>query len=464
MLQPANTSGIGGHPAGLTTLFLTEMWERFSYYGMRAILVLFMVAPAAQGGLGFSTRDAASLYGTYTMAVYLLALPGGYIGDRFLAPRRAILLGGLLMAAGQFMLTVHALPFFYGGLTLIAIGTGLLKPNVSTMVGSLYEPGDTRRDSGFSIFYMGINVGALMAPLACGWLAESAAFRSFLAGLGFDPVRSWHWGFGAAGIGMLVGISVLVLQAGRLPKKVRPSTPKAVQTSGAGVLTREEWKRMAAILVLFAFTIMFWAAYEQKGASLNLFAKTLVDTQIFGWQFPASWLQSLTPLYVILLAPVFARLWVKMGKRQPSSPHKFMLGLLAIGLGFCLLVPASALTGHGRVSPLWLVAVYLFDVVGELCLSPVGLSTVTRLSPAKFTGLMMGLWFFATSLGNKLAGFLSGFFVSSQPKTMMALYGGIAAGLLSAAALLFVLAPTIRRWSGEMEAAAEAVSAPGRRR
>jgi proton-dependent oligopeptide transporter, POT family len=454
----ADTRGIGGHPAGLTTLFLTEMWERFSYYGMRAILVLFMVAPAAQGGLGFSTKDAASLYGTYTMAVYLLALPGGYIGDRVLAPRNAVLLGGLLMAAGQFLLTVHSFAFFYGGLTLIAVGTGLLKPNVSTMVGSLYGPGDPRRDSGFSIFYMGINVGALLAPLVCGWIAESAAFRSFLSGLGVDPVRSWHWAFGAAGVGMLVGLAVFTLQAGRLPRPARSHTV-ASTASATGGLTRDEWKRMAAILVLFAFTIMFWAAYEQKGASLNLFAKTLVDTQILGWQFPASWLQSLTPLYVILLAPLFARLWIRLGTRQPSSPRKFTLGLLAIGVAFCLLVPASALTADGKVSPLWLVGVYFFDVVGELCLSPVGLSTVTKLSPAKFAGLMMGLWFFATSLGNKLAGYLSGFFVADQPSTLIKLYGGIAVGLLCAAALLFVLTPTIQRWSGEAQSRTNAPAA-----
>jgi POT family proton-dependent oligopeptide transporter len=383
------------------------------------------------------------------MAVYLLALPGGYVGDRFLAPRQAVLFGGLLMAAGQFLLTVHALAFFYGGLTLIAIGTGLLKPNVSTMVGSLYSAGDPRRDSGFSIFYMGINVGALMAPLVCGWLAESAAFRSLLAGLGFEPARSWHWGFGAAGVGILIGLIILIVQSDRLPKTARPPAAKVVSSAGDALLTKEEWKRMAAIVVLFAFTIMFWAAYEQKGASLNLFAKTLVDTQIFGWQFPASWLQSLTPFYVILLAPVFARLWVRLGTRQPSSPRKFTLGLLAIGLAFCLLVPASALTAQGKVSPLWLVGVYFLDVVGELCLSPVGLSTVTKLSPAKFTGLMMGLWFFATSLGNKLAGFLSTFFVADQPRTLVVLYGGIAAGLVGAAALLFVLTPAIRRWSGE---------------
>lgn len=445
-----DTRGIGGHPSGLTTLFLTELWERFSYYGMRAILVLFMVAPIVDGGLGFSTVQASSLYGTYTMAVYLLALPGGFVADRWLGPRRAVLTGAFFMAAGQFVLAVHSMPTFYGGLTMIAVGTGLLKPNISALVGRLYGPGDVRRDSGFSIFYMGINVGALMAPLVCGWLAESPAFKGWLSGLGLDPARSWHYGFGAAGIGMLVGIAVFMMQSGRLPGDEERKAARAAAAAGKPeLLTKEEWKRMGAILILFAFTIMFWAAYEQKGASLNLFAKRLVDTNAFGFQFPASWLQSLTPLHVILLAPVFARLWVSLGTRQPSSPAKFSLGLLAIGLAFCLLVPASALTASGKISPLWLVGVYFFDVVGELCLSPVGLSTVTKLSPARFVGLMMGLWFFATSLGNKLAGFLSGFFVADDPGRLMQLYGGIAVALLASSVLLVVLTPKIRRWSGE---------------
>ncbi|MDX2149392.1 MAG: peptide MFS transporter [Bryobacteraceae bacterium] len=444
------------HPPGLSTLFLTELWERFSYYGMRAILVLFMVAPAADGGLGFDTKQATSLYGTYTMMVYLLALPGGFVADRFLRPWRAVVLGGSLMVIGQFLLAVHALPFFYGGLTLIAVGTGLLKPNVSTMVGSLYGPGDPRRDSGFSIFYMGINIGALMAPLVCGWLAESRAFKGVLAGAGIDPRMSWHFGFAAAGVGMIVGLIVFLSQRSRLPLESGGARKGAASTAGGGgVLTAEEWKRTGAIAILFAFTILFWAAYEQKGASLNLFAKQLVSTNLFGFDFPASWLQSLTPFYVILLAPVFARLWVRLGARQPSSPQKFSLGLLAIGLAFVVLVPASALTGAGKISPLWLVAVYFLDVVGELCLSPVGLSTVTKLSPARFVGLMMGLWFFATSLGNKLAGFLSGFFVANDPRRLMELYGGIAAMLLVGSLLLVLLTPAIRRWSGEGQASSD---------
>jgi POT family proton-dependent oligopeptide transporter len=445
-------SGIGGHPAGLTTLFFTELWERFSYYGMRAILVLFMVAPLAEGGLGFGTKEASSLYGTYTMAVYLLSLPGGYVADRWIGARRAVLIGALIMAAGQFVLAIHSLPAFCTGLSMIAAGTGMLKPNISVMVGSLYPPGDPRRDSGFSLFYMGINIGALMAPLACGWLAESPAFKSFLAANGLDPARSWHYGFAAAGVGMLIGIAVFVAQRRRLPAACSAaadtkSSPGAALK--AGPLTAAEWKRVGVIALLSAFTILFWAAYEQKGASLNLFAKRLVSTNAFGFEFPASWLQSMTPLYVILLAPMFARLWIRLGDRQPSSPQKFALGLFLIGIGFCLLVPASALTASGKVSPLWLAGVYLFDVLGELCLSPVGVSMVTRLSPARFVGLMMGLWFFATSLGNKLAGYLSGFFLAEDAGRLMRLYGGIAVALLAGAALLVVLTPKIERWSGE---------------
>ena len=451
MSTPLDTRGIGGHPAGLTTLFLTELWERFSYYGMRAILVLFMVAPLAEGGLGFDTSRRVRSTGPTRWPCTCWPCPAGS------SPTTGWASGGRCCWApsswrrGSSCWSMHSLPAFYTGLALIAVGTGLLKPNISAMVGSLYGPGDPRRDSGFSIFYMGINVGALMAPLACGWLAESPAFKGWLAGMGVDPARSWHFGFGAAGVGMLIGIAVYVAQRDRLPQSTSgpARTQKARAAARQEILTRDEWKRIGAIVVLFAFTIMFWAAYEQKGASLNLFAKRLVDTNAFGFQFPASWLQSLTPLYVILLAPVFAKMWVRLGTRQPSSPAKFALGLLAIGMAFCLLVPASALTASGKISPMWLVGVYFFDVVGELCLSPVGLSTVTKLSPARFVGLMMGLWFFATSLGNKLAGFLSGFFVADDPGRLMRLYGGIAVALLASSVLLVVLTPRIRRWSGE---------------
>jgi POT family proton-dependent oligopeptide transporter len=443
-------SGFAAHPPGLPTLFFVEMWERFSYYGMRAILVLYCVTAAAQGGLGFDTRSAASLYGTYTMAVYLLSVPGGVIADRWLGARRAVLAGGVIIVLGQFSLAVPSLPCFYAGLSLIAVGTGLLKPNISTMVGMLYGENDPRRDSGFSLFYMGINVGAVMAPLVCGFLAESSAFKGWLASIGMDPNTSWHWGFAAAGAGMTAGLGVFALRRPTLTGiGERPSErAKAGGVAPTGPLTAEEWRRIAAISVLFLFTVLFWAAYEQKGASLNLFAKNLVDTTLFGWSFPASWLQSLTPFYVILLAPVFARLWIRLGDRQPSSPAKFALGLLAIGLAFCLLVPASALTGSGRISPLWLVAVYFLDVVGEMCLSPVGLSTVTKVAPARLVGLMMGAWFLATSLGNKLAGYLSGFFVSDNPTRLATLYGGIAFGLLAGGAFLALLAPSLRRMMG----------------
>jgi proton-dependent oligopeptide transporter, POT family len=447
--EQAGGRGLRSQPAGLTTLFLTELWERFSYYGMRAILVLFMVAPAVEGGLGFDTKQATSLYGTYTMMVYLLALPGGFVADRWMGPRRAVILGGVLMAAGQFLLFVHSLSFFYAGLTLIAIGTGMLKPNISAMVGHLYGPGDVRRDSGFSIYYMGINIGALLAPLVCGWIAESAASKGLLTSVGVDPSRSWHFAFAAAGVGMLVGLAVFLAQSDRLPRTGESKADKKAAAAAGEMLTREEWKRIGAITVLFAFTILFWAAYEQKGASLNLFAKQLVSTNLFGWEFPASWLQSLTPCYVILLAPVFAKLWIQLGDRQPTSARKFALGLAGIGVAFLILTWASGLTAQGKISPVWLAAVYLFDVVGELCLSPVGLSTVTKLAPARFVGLMMGLWFFATSLGNKLAGYLSGFFVADDAGRLVRLYGGIAAGLLAGAVLLYFLTPAIRRWSGE---------------
>jgi POT family proton-dependent oligopeptide transporter len=435
-------------PAGLATLFFTEMWERFSYYGMRAILVLFMVAPPAEGGLGFATRDAASLYGTYTMAVYMVSIVGGLAADRFLGASRAVLIGGIIIACGHFTMAVHSLTSFYTGLALIVIGTGLLKPNISTMVGSLYAPDDRRRDSGFSIFYMGINIGAVMAPLVCGWLAESATFKAFLAARGYDPAHSWHWAFAAAGFGMLAGLVVFWFGGTRLPS-AGPGKRIARDATPRHPLTAHEWRRVLAIGILFTFTIMFWSAYEQKGASLNLFAKELVSRSLFGWNFPASWLQSLTPFFVIVLAPLFARLWIRLGDRQPSSARKFALGLFAIGIAMLLLVPASALTAHGRISPMWLVAVYFFDVVGELCVSPVGLSMVTRLSPARIVGVMMGAWFFATSLGNKLAGYFSGFFTATDAGALVQLYGGIAAMLMGGALVLAMIAPRLERMAQE---------------
>ena len=449
---PLDTSGIAGHPRGLTTLFFTELWERFSYYGMRAILVLYMVAPVAQGGLGFDTKHATSIYGTYTMSVYLTALPGGLIADRFLGARLAVLLGGIVIALGHFSMVFHSMTSFYSGMVLIALGTGLLKPNISAMVGGLYSENDPRRDSGFSIFYMGINIGAVLAPLVVGFLAQHEGFKAFVASMGFDPSTSWHWGFGAAGIGMTVGLIIFVLKrkqlvgvGERLRKRKKADEPVANRP-----LTSSDWKRIAAIFIFFLFTILFWAAYEQKGASLNLFAKGLVRTEGFGFRFPSSWLQSCTPFFVIILAPIFSMLWIRMGKRQPSSPVKFTLGLLFIGLAYVLLVPGAALTAYGKISPLWLVGLYFLEVVGEMCLSPVGLSTVTKLAPVKLVGIMMGVWFLAASFGSKLAGYLSGFYVPNSG-TLVKLYGGIAAGLLVSAALLALLTPKVKKLMGEVK-------------
>jgi len=333
----------------------------------------------------------------------------------------------------------------------IAIGTGLLKPNISAMVGGLYGENDPRRDSGFSIFYMGINVGAVLAPLVCGYFAQGQSFKTFLVSIGRDPASSWHWGFGAAGVGMVFGLVIYLLN-GKTLARVGNRVGKKNATNSSQTtrepLTPSDWKRIAAIFIFFIFTMLFWAAYEQKGASLNLFAARLVDTNIFGKAFPSSFLQSLTPMFVIMLAPVFSSIWVKMGDRQPTSPVKFTLGLLFIGVAFLLMIPASMLTAYGKVSPLWLVGLYFLEVCGEMCLSPVGLSTVTKLAPLKLVGIMMGVWFLATSLGNKLAGYLSGFFDSANPWTLTKLYGGIAIGLIIAAGVLALLTPKIKRLIG----------------
>lgn len=450
--QAGDVSGFAGHPRGLGPLFFTELWERFSYYGMRSILVLYMVAPVAGGGLAFDTKHAASIYGTYTMSVYLTALPGGLIADHLLGARLAVLLGGIIIACGHFTMIFHGMSSFYAGMVLIALGTGLLKPNISAMVGGLYQQNDPRRDSGFSIFYMGINLGAVLAPLAVGYLAQGESFKRFMARMGFEPSTSWHWGFGLAGIGMTLGLIIFLLYSPRLAHVGnRVKQPKETKAAPAERLTAGDWKRVAAVFVFFLFTILFWGAYEQKGASLNLFAKDLVRTEVFGMRFPSSFLQSLTPLFVIFLAPIFSLLWVRLRERQPSSPAKFTFGLLFIGMAYLLMIPASYLTAYGKVSPLWLVGLYFLEVVGEMCLSPVGLSTVTKLSPLKLVGIMMGVWFLASSFGSKLAGYLSGFFVANNPAVLMKLYGGIAAGLLVSAAILALLTPNIKKLMGSVK-------------
>ncbi len=477
-----------GHPSGLATLFFTEMWERFSYYGMRALLVLFMTDQAARGGLGMTDVSATAIYGLYTFAVYAAALPGGWIADRLTGQRNAVLYGGIVIAAGHFTLAVPTLAAFYLGLALIVLGSGLLKPNVSAVVGDLYPEGGARRDAGFSIYYMGINIGAFAGPLVCGYLGE-----------GID----WHLGFGAAGVGMLLGVAQYVrgwrrlgdagtlraqsaedrararrtLIAGTAAAAAVAAAAAALQAAGvlrlsllgvaqgasvtiAGVvvayfawiflfggLDRRERRRVAVIPVLVAAAAVFWSGFEQAGSSMNLFAERLTDRAVLGWEAPASWLQSVNPLFIIVCAPAFGALWLRLGARNPSIPVKFACGLAQLGIGFLVLAWGATFAAEGGgVSPAWLVVTYFFHTTGELCLSPVGLSGVTKLSPKRFVGQMMGIWFMASALGNLLAGLVAGL-IERLP--LPQLFGAI--GLIVAAAGVALLAASgpLRRIAGD---------------
>jgi POT family proton-dependent oligopeptide transporter len=412
---------------------------------MRAFLILYMTAPAAAGGLGFADADAASIYGTYTGSVWAAAILGGLAADRLLGQYRSVLIGGIIIAAGHFTLAFKALPFFYTGLALIVIGTGLLKPNVSTLVGSLYQPGDARRDAGFSIFYMGINLGAVLGPFVAGWLAQRV---------------DWHLGFASAGVGMVLGLTQYVLgrrrlqpTLDRLDPRPRPAAAAAsTEQTGTGLaFTSDEWKRMVAIVFFFLVAVLFWGAYEQAGSTLNLFADRYTRLEAFGWSFPSSWFQMIQPTFVILLAPVFAWLWVRLGPREPSVPAKFAIGVFFMGLSFLVLVPAGAFAqaeGGMRVSPWWLVLSYFISELGELCLSPVGLSAVTKLAPLRIVGLMMGVWFLSNAFGNKLAGWAAGFF-STMP--LDSLFGVVAAILIGASVVVFALVKPIRGLMGTVK-------------
>jgi POT family proton-dependent oligopeptide transporter len=425
-----------GHPRGLSTLFFTEMWERFSYYGMRAFLILYMTASVANGGLGFDDRHAATVYGNYVGSVWLTPILGGLIADRLLGQYKSVLLGGSIIALGHFTLAFKTLSTFYAGLVLIVIGTGLLKPNVSTIVGSLYEDGDARRDAGFSVFYMGINLGAFIGPIIAGGLAQKV---------------NWHLGFAMAGVGMVLGLVQYVVGRSHIePGLARlAARPKPVKTAagGGGGFSAQEWKRIAVVFVLFVFASIFWGAYEQAGSTLNLFGDRYTNNTVLGFAYPSSWYVSVQAFFVIALSPVFAWLWIKLGPRQPSVPAKFALALLFAGLAFVLLVPAGAAAQGGgiKVSPLWLVAAYFIEEWGELCLSPVGLSAVTKLAPTRIVSLMMGVFFLSNSLGNKLAGWTAGFF-SSMPLSQ--LFGAVAAVCLVASVIMFALVKPVKTMMG----------------
>ena len=472
-----------GHPRGLATLFFTEMWERFSYYGMRALLILYLTDKVTHGGLGFPDSRAGAIYGLYTASVYLLCLGGGWVADRITGQRRAVLIGGVLISLGEFSLVIPGEFFFYLGLVLLMAGTGMLKGNVSTIVGQLYAQGDVRRDSGFSLFYMGINTGALISPLICGWVAAQWGWRmgfgvagiamligvvqymfggKYLGSAGLHPAgagnRRRHAIQLAAGLGLLglFGILAAVGVIQLTPDLISDGLGYALLAISAAVfvwlLFGKEWspverKRSAAILVLFIASAIFWASFEQAGSSLNLFGERSTSRSLFGYPYPASWFQSVQPIFVVTLAPVFAWLWLALKKHEPSSPAKFSLGLLLGGSAFAIMVPAALLAGpNGLVSQWWLIACYLLQTLGELCLSPVGLSAMSKLAPERAAGFMMGMWFVSISIGNWMAGKAASLY-SSMP--LPTLFGSVAAfSLVAALVLAALIKPTVRLMGG----------------
>jgi POT family proton-dependent oligopeptide transporter len=490
---PATEKEWFGQPRGLSTLFMTEMWERFTYYGMRAILILYMVAAVDEGGLGLDDKTGTSVYGLYISATYLLSLLGGWIADRYAGAQKTIWWGGILIMVGNGLLALGNQPLFFTGLFIIVCGVGLLKPNISAAVAQIYPEGGSRRDAGFSIFYMGINTGALLGSL----LVPEVAGRF-----------GWQAGFALPAFGMLLGLIQFQLTKKHLGEAGLRPAPRPAQTAGSlgwrpaalyivllimawvaarwlygpfdftpvlisryatlfmiavalgyflqllvfQGLGRDEQKRVLVMIVLFAGCAMFWAGFEQAGASLNLFADRYTDRDVFGWDMDAGTLQAANPLFIIIFAPIFAAIWVNLGKRNldPSSPFKFGLGLVLMGVGFYVMYLASQYVVAGeKVLPTWLLLTYLFHTFGELCLSPVGLSSFSKLAPARFVGQALGVWFLATAIGNNLAGQLAGEFdasnLSTMPGRFLYLFWW---GALSGAVLLF-LTPALRKFVGK---------------
>lgn len=488
-----------GHPRGLSTLFMTEMWERFSFYGIRPLLILFMTATLMNGGFGFERPQAAAIVGIYAASVYLASLPGGWIADRWLGLQRSIFYGAVLITSGHLAIGLSGFvagkTVFFVGLILIVLGTGLLKPNISAIVGDLYPEGGARRDAGFSIFYMGINTGSFLGQIVTGFLGEKYGF---------------HWGFGAAGVGMLFGLIWFGLRArttlggiGNEPSRDpdpgiqagREKTVKIAVAAGliilatvivltsAGIITVDpqqvggymtyvlvgiaiayfayifiagglkegEGKRIIVIAVLFVAASIFWAAFEQAPTSLNLFAKDFTDRQFGSFEVPALWYQSINSVFIIIFAPVFAALWTFLGRMNInlSSPTKFALGLAMAAAGFFIMIfPANFLVTTGgafKVSSWWLVFSYLFQTFGELLLSPVGLSSMTKLSPRRYVGQMMGIWFLASAVGNLIAGLVGGSVDPEKLEQTPELFTGTTVALTISAIVLGILAIPIAR-------------------
>jgi POT family proton-dependent oligopeptide transporter len=485
----ADAADLFGHPRGLTTLFLTEFCERFSFYGMQALLILFMT-DQVRGGFGLDDQTATAIYGLYTAFVYLVALPGGWIADRLWGARRAIFVGGAIIMCGHFVLAIESTAAFFGGLMLVVLGTGLLKPNVSAIVGELYAQNDPRRDAGFTVFYMGINLGGVLGPIVCGGLA----------------LVDWRFGFAAAGVVMLLGLVQFRLmgaylgEAGLAPATI-PSAPfrlrswsviaaivlaafvllwtgvnglvsfdalwlargttvaLAVGTLAyfsylfvAGRLSALERRRVFVILVLVLASAVFWAGYEQFGSSLNLFAERYTIRDFGGFEIPTEWFQSVNPTFVIVLAPFFSMFWLWLARRnlEPSAPAKFAFGLILLGAGFAVMIGAVMLVAQGeQVLPTWLIFTYLFHTMGELALSPVGLSAMTKLAPRRFAGQMMGMWFLCTALGSAVAGLVAGSFDTEAVETWPWQYTQIVLIAVGCGVVLLLLAKPLRRLAAQ---------------
>jgi proton-dependent oligopeptide transporter, POT family len=489
-----------GHPRGLATLFLTEMWERFTYYGMRAVLILFLVASVATGGLGLDDKTAAAIYGLYTAAVYLAALPGGWVADRLIGAQRAVMLGGAFITTGNLLLAISTSPKgFYIGLLVIVLGVGLLKPNVSAIVAALYPEGGARLDSAFTIFYIGINIGGALGPLvipvAQSFFGLRAGFgagaffmiigvvqfyltRKYLgeAGLRAAPIhaaggdhalvpRSKEWLRLWIGVAALA-LTVLAVSIGWIPMDaLRLGHAAAYVIAGMGILyfayyflfadlTTEERRRGVVLVVLFIGCALFFSGFEQAGSSLNLFAERYTDRMILNFEIPSAWFQSLNSIFIVLCAPFFAWLWIALARRKlnPSAPAKFALGLMLMGSGFLVMAAAAAIVAHGsKVLPYWLLMTYLLHTFGELCLSPVGLSYYTKLAPRRFVGQMMGMWFLATSLGELVAGLIAGEFDANNVAAMPGQYMHIVYFTVGVGAILLVISRPVKKLMGNVE-------------
>jgi POT family proton-dependent oligopeptide transporter len=431
-----------GHPIGLSILFFTELWERFSFYGMRGILVLYLTAEtlADNPGLGFDNAKALSWYGTYTALVYIASIPGGLIADKILGQKISVLIGGILIIIGQFTLTAESTTAFIIGLALIISGVGMLKPNISTMVGGLYKQGDARRDAGFTLFYMGINIGAFSAPLLVGYVGE---------------VLNWKWAFSLAGFGMIIGQIVYVF-GWKYLKGVGNLITQNKETAHLAKkpLTKIEKDRMVVLFISFLIVLVFWAAYEQAGGLMNLFAKESVDRVIFGWEIPASFFQSLHAGFVIILAIPMAWAWDQWRKKgyESSSPFKMAIGSIVMSLGFVALMGAVmqlSASSMAKASMGWLFLSYGLHVVAELSISPVVLSFITKLAPAKYASIMMGLYFGVTGIGNKVAGLLG---EAAQEAGEMAIFTGIAVFCLIFGLLLLVFVKKLKALAHGAEA------------